>query len=67
MDLDFQFSEDENFLASAIKNDQGGAGTRRSNNDISLNLDSNQVLKEGESGFGPYWDSKWHRNPDITL
>jgi len=56
VDLEFQFSEDEAFLAVANKNEQGGMGTRRSNND--LVLDPNQLLKEGESGFGPYWDSK---------
>lgn len=33
-------------------------GTRRSNNDNILGLDQNQVLKEGESELGPYWDSK---------
>ena len=58
VDLEFQFSEDEAFLAVANIKDQGGVGTRRSNNDNTLGLDQNQVLKEGESGLGPYWDSK---------
>ena len=50
MDIDFAFSEDE-----SAKADQTANG-RRNNNDSLLN--EMPVLKEGESGFGPYWDSK---------